>query len=43
MSVPGYLLAGFPNPIGWTIDKIKSFVTDAATQGFEALIGGLVA
>jgi hypothetical protein len=39
----GYVFAGFPNPIGWTIDKVTSFVTDAATAGFEALIGGLVA
>lgn len=39
----GFVLAGFPNPIGWTIDKVGGFVTDAATEGFEALIGGLVA
>jgi hypothetical protein len=37
------VIAGFPNPIGWTIDKVKGFITGAATEGFEALIGGLVA
>jgi hypothetical protein len=39
----GYVIAGFPNPIGWTIDKVKGFITGAATEGFEVLIGGLVA
>jgi hypothetical protein len=38
-----YVIAGFPNPIGWTIDKVKGFIIGAATEGFEALIGGLVA
>ena len=33
----------FPNPIGWVIDKVTGFVGDAATAGFEAIIGGLVA
>lgn len=33
----------FPNPIGWVIDKVSGFVGDAATAGFEAIIGGLVA
>lgn len=35
--------AGFPNPIGWTVDKVKGFVGDAASEGFEAVIGGLTA
>jgi hypothetical protein len=43
MSGAPLVFAGFPNPIGWTIDKVKGFITDAATEGFEALIGGLVA
>ena len=34
------VLAGFPNPIGWTVDKVKGFVGDAASEGFEAIIGG---
>lgn len=37
------VLAGFPNPIGWTVDKVKGFVGDAASEGFEAIIGGLTA
>lgn len=37
------ILAGFPNPIGWTVDKVKGFVGDAASEGFEAIIGGLTA
>lgn len=34
---------GFPNPIDWAIDKVTGFVGDAATAGFELVIGGLVA
>lgn len=34
---------GFPNPIGWTIDKVTGFIGDAASAGFEMIIGGLVA
>lgn len=34
---------GFPNPVGWVIDKASGFVGDAATAGFEAIIGGLTA
>ena len=34
---------GFPNPIGWAIDKVTGFIGDAATAGFEIIIGGLVA
>jgi hypothetical protein len=34
---------GFPNPIGWTIDKVTHFVSGVATAGFEAIITGLVA
>jgi hypothetical protein len=34
---------GFPSPIGWSIDKVTGFVGDAATAGFEAIVGGLVA
>lgn len=39
----GVILAGFPNPVGWTIDKVTGFVGDAAGAGFEAMIGGLTA
>lgn len=39
----GGVLAGFPNPIGWAIDKVTSFVGGVATAGFEAIITGLVA
>lgn len=35
--------SGFPNPVGWVIDKASGFVGDAATAGFEAIIGGLTA
>lgn len=34
---------GFPKPIEWVIDKVSGFVGDAATEGFEAMIGGLTA
>lgn len=34
---------GFPNPIGWAIDKITGLIGGAVTAGFAALIGGLVA
>src|SRR3546814_7586767 len=34
---------GFPNPIGWAIDKVTDFVGGVATAGFEMIIGGLVA
>jgi len=34
---------GFPNPIGWAIDKVTGFIGDAASAGFEMIIGGLVA
>lgn len=37
------ILAGFPNPVGWGIDKVKGFVGGAAAQGFEMIIGGLTA
>ncbi|MGH9165977.1 MAG: hypothetical protein ACRDZW_10760 [Acidimicrobiales bacterium] len=37
------ILAGFPNPIGWGIDKVKGFVGGVAAQGFELVIGGLTA
>lgn len=37
------ILAGFPNPIGWAIDKVTGFVGGVATAGFEMIIGGLVA
>jgi hypothetical protein len=37
------LAIGFPNPIGWAIDKVTGFVGGAATAGFEAIIGGLTA
>jgi type IV secretion system protein TrbL len=37
------LAAGFPNPIGWAVDQVGDFVGGVATEGFEALIGGLVA
>ena len=34
---------GFPNPVGWVIDKVTAFAGDAATKGFEVIIGGLTA
>ena len=37
------VFAGFPNPVGWAVDKVKGFVGDAATAGFEVMIGGLTA
>ena len=37
------ILAGFPNPVGWAIDKVSGFVGGAAAQGFQMIIGGLTA
>lgn len=37
------ILASFPNPIDWVIDKATGFVGDAAGAGFGMIIGGLVA
>jgi hypothetical protein len=37
------LAVGFPNPVGWVIDKVTGFIGGAATAGFEAIIGGLTA
>jgi type IV secretion system protein TrbL len=34
---------GFPNPIGWAIDRVTDFVGGVASEGFEMIIGGLVA
>jgi len=34
---------GFPNPVGWVIDKVTGFVGGVATAGFEVIIGGLTA
>jgi len=43
MRAVAVIFAGFPNPIGWTIDKVTGFIGDAASEGFEAIIGGLTA
>lgn len=40
---PLIVAIGFPNPIGWVIDKVAGFVGGVATAGFEVVIGGLVA
>ena len=37
------LAFGFPNPVSWAIDQVAGFVGDAATAGFEMIIGGLTA
>jgi type IV secretion system protein TrbL len=37
------LAFGFPNPVGWVVDKVTGFVGDVATEGFELVIGGLTA
>jgi hypothetical protein len=37
------ILASFPNPVDWAIDKVSGYVSGAATAGFEAIIGGLTA
>lgn len=37
------LVAGFPNPVGWAVDKAKDFVGDLAEGGFELVLGGLTA
>lgn len=34
---------GFPNPVGWAIDKVTRFTGSVATTGFELIIGGLTA
>lgn len=43
MSALVPILANFPNPIDWVIDKATGFVGDAAGAGFGMIIGGLVA
>lgn len=43
MTTLAAVLAGFPNPVTWTVDKVQGFVSGAATAGIEAVIGGLVA
>jgi hypothetical protein len=43
MSRVAVIFAGFPNPVGWVIDKVAGFVGGVATAGFEALTGGLAA
>src|SRR5687768_12099990 len=37
------VIAGFPNPVGWAIDKVQGFIGGVASEGFEMLIGGLTA
>ncbi len=37
------IFAGFPNPVGWALDRVTSLVGDAASSGFEAMVGGLTA
>lgn len=37
------LAFSFPNPIEWVVDKVAGFAGDAATAGFEMVIGGLTA
>ena len=37
------VIAGFPNPVGWAIDKVQGFIGGVAAEGFEMLIGGLTA
>jgi type IV secretion system protein TrbL len=39
----GGVIAGFPNPISWTVDRIAGFIDGAVGAGFEAVVGGLVA
>lgn len=43
MPSPALVLAGFPNPIDWAVDKVKGFVGGVAEAGFELIIGGLTA
>jgi len=37
------VVAGFPNPVGWAVDKVAGVVGGAASQGFAVVIGGLTA
>ncbi|MGH9031755.1 MAG: hypothetical protein ACRDZV_06455 [Acidimicrobiia bacterium] len=37
------IIAGFPNPVGWAVDKVQGFIGGVAAEGFEMLIGGLTA
>ncbi len=43
MGVALLLGFGFPNPITWTVDRVKDFAGDVAENSFEAIIGGLTA
>lgn len=37
------VVAGFPNPVGWAVDKVAGAVSGAASAGFGMVIGGLTA
>jgi hypothetical protein len=37
------VLASFPNPVDWAVDKVTGFVGGVAEAGFELVIGGLTA
>lgn len=37
------LIAGFPNPVGWAVDQVQGFIGNAASDGFQLIIGGLTA
>lgn len=37
------LAFSFPNPIDWVVDEVAGFAGDAATTGFQMVIGGLTA
>jgi type IV secretion system protein TrbL len=43
MDRPPLVLAGFPNPVDWAVDKVTGFVGGVAEAGFELIIGGLTA
>ena len=43
MMAASFILASFPNPVDWAIDKATGLIGGAASAGFESLIGGLVA
>ena len=42
-SRPPLVLASFPNPVDWAVDKVSGFVGGVAEAGFELVIGGLTA
>lgn len=42
-ALASVVFAGFPNPVGWAVDQVQGFIGNAASDGFQLIIGGLTA